>query len=161
EDAKKDKDKKSDEGKDAKKDDAKPVKVEITFDGIEGRLFQVPIPSGNYGALSAAGDRLYWLTQDSGRDAKTKLTTLVVRNTEVEPKTMTEGVASYELSSDGKKLLVRKGEDFHVVDAAQDSIDAGLGKGKVDLSSWTFPIDPREEWRQIFVESWRLERDYF
>ena len=29
------------------------------------------------------------------------------------------------------------------------------------LKDWTFRLDPREEWRQMFVEAWRLERDYF
>jgi len=32
---------------------------------------------------------------------------------------------------------------------------------KVDLSGWTFSLDPRQEWREMFVESWRLMRDYF
>ena len=31
----------------------------------------------------------------------------------------------------------------------------------MDLSGWTFPFDPREQWRQMFREAWRLERDYF
>jgi tricorn protease len=31
----------------------------------------------------------------------------------------------------------------------------------VDLARWTFSFDPREQWRQMFVEAWRLERDYF
>ena len=31
----------------------------------------------------------------------------------------------------------------------------------MDLAGWTFSLDPREEWRQMFVEAWRLERDYF
>ena len=36
-----------------------------------------------------------------------------------------------------------------------------LAKTKVDLSGWTFRLDPRDEWRQMFVDAWRLERDYF
>ena len=38
---------------------------------------------------------------------------------------------------------------------------AELAKGKLDLSGWSFPLDLREDWRQIFVDAWRLERDYF
>ena len=29
------------------------------------------------------------------------------------------------------------------------------------LSDWTFPVNPRQEWRQMFTEAWRLERDFF
>src|SRR5205085_5086939 len=36
-----------------------------------------------------------------------------------------------------------------------------LGKTQVQLKDWTFELDPRDEWRQMFVEAWRLERDYF
>jgi tricorn protease len=36
-----------------------------------------------------------------------------------------------------------------------------IAENKVDLSGWTFAIDVREDWRQIFVDAWRLERDYF
>jgi tricorn protease len=34
-------------------------------------------------------------------------------------------------------------------------------ESRVDLSRWTFPIDVRDDWRQIFVDAWRLERDWF
>ena len=69
---------------------------------------------------------------------------------------------SYELSLDGKKLLVRKGEDLYVVrrrrqGAGRDSAkDAGRRS-----TTGSFTLDPRDEWRQMFVEAWRLERDYF
>ena len=29
------------------------------------------------------------------------------------------------------------------------------------LGDWRFRLDPRDEWRQMFIEAWRLERDYF
>jgi tricorn protease len=76
------------------------------------------------------------------------------------PSKVAEGVTSYELSVDGKKMLVRKGRDLYVFDAAAKA-PSNLAKSKVDLSAWTFPIDVREDWRQIFVDAWRLERDYF
>ena len=31
----------------------------------------------------------------------------------------------------------------------------------MDLSGWGFPIDVRQDWRQIFIDAWRLERDWF
>ncbi|HSG26948.1 MAG TPA: S41 family peptidase, partial [Candidatus Krumholzibacterium sp.] len=44
---------------------------------------------------------------------------------------------------------------------AKASAPSKLDKAQVNLRGWAFPIDPREEWRQMFVEAWRLERDYF
>ncbi len=73
-----------------------------------------------------------------------------------------EDVRNFELSADGKKLLVRKGGDLYVIDAgtAQPTAQT-LAERRVDLSKWTFSVDPREEWRQMFVDAWRMERDYF
>ena len=71
-----------------------------------------------------------------------------------------EGVREYQLSADSKKLLVRKENDLYVFDAG-DKAPEKLDESKVDLGRWTFSFDPREQWRQMFVEAWRLERDYF
>jgi tricorn protease len=46
-----------------------------------------------------------------------------------------------------------------VIDAKASK--ATLTDARVDLRGWTFPIDVRDDWRQIFVDAWRLERDYF
>ena len=29
------------------------------------------------------------------------------------------------------------------------------------MSGWKFSITPREDWKQIFTDAWRMERDYF
>ena len=36
-----------------------------------------------------------------------------------------------------------------------------LPKAKIDLSRWTFATNPRAEFRELFLDAWRLERDYF
>ena len=74
-------------------------------------------------------------------------------------KTLVEDVSEYELSLDRKKLLVRKGDAFYAV-ASDASAPAKL-EDRFRLEDWTFPVIPREEWRQIFNESWRMMRDYF
>jgi tricorn protease len=88
------------------------------------------------------------------------LTALRIDNDDPEPTTVVEGVRQFEISADGKKLLVRRGNTLHVIDARASKVN-DLDDSRVDLSGWTFPIDVREDWRQIFVDAWRLERDYF
>ena len=36
-----------------------------------------------------------------------------------------------------------------------------LSDSKIDMSGWKFPITPKEDWKQIFTDAWRMERDYF
>ncbi len=71
-----------------------------------------------------------------------------------------EDVTAYELSQDRKKILVRKAQDLFVFDAGAKA-PADTTKNRVPLAGWTFRLDPRDEWRQMFTEAWRLERDYF
>ena len=56
--------------------------------------------------------------------------------------------------------MVLKENALHVFDAAARA-PSDLAETRVDLSGWAFPIDVREDWRQIFIDAWRLERDYF
>lgn len=136
-----------------------PPNVTIDLAGIQSRLFLVPIPPGNYTDLSVNEKQLYWLSKESSKEAKQALMTLTIGNDDPKPKTLAEDVKSYELSLDGKKLLIHKDDQFYVVDAFA-SPPVKLEKS-VDLKNWTFTVNPREEWRQMFVESWRLMRDYF
>ena len=144
----------------AKPGAAAPATPAIVLDGIAQRLVEVPIAAGNYEALSANGTRLFWLTRQTTVEHPAALQALDIGNTDITAKTLADDVRSYELSGDGKKLLFRKGNALDVIDATSGP-SANLDKAAVNLTGWTFPLDPREEWRQMFDEAWRLERDYF
>ncbi len=145
--------------KPAAKPPAVPVVV-VDVEGLEARLLEVPVLAGNYGNLSMDAKRLYVISRPTGRDGKAALKTLAFENKKAEPETFIEEPQSYELSQDGRKILVRKGRDFYVFDAGAKA-PSDLSKSLVPLRDWTFSLDPRLEWRQMFTEAWRLERDYF
>jgi tricorn protease len=152
----------------AAKPDAKPAAADkpvvptvvVDADGLEARLLDVPLAAGNYSNLSMDAKRLYFISRPTGRDGKAALKTLALDNKKAEPETFIEEPQSYELSLDGKKILIRKARDFYVVDAGAKA-PTDLSKLAVPLKDWTFSLDPRLEWRQMFTEAWRLERDYF
>jgi tricorn protease len=132
----------------------------IDLEGLQLRVKQVPVPSGNYSGLAVSNDALFWAARGSGPSPSTDLMAVKIGNVEVEQKTVVSGIRSFELSRNGKKLLLRKGNNLHVVDA-KPAAAKDLDDSRVDLSGWTFPIDVRQDWRQIFVDAWRMERDYF
>jgi tricorn protease len=161
----KDKDKDKDKDKADKKDKEKekekpaaPVVVKIDLDGIQSRLIEVPVPAGNYTNLSLNDTTLFWLSTAAG-EKKGSLSAAKIARDNVEVKTVTGDVKDYELSADGEKLLIQKEEDLYIIDAEADT--AKLEKKDVDLDNWRLSVQPREEWKQMFVEAWRLERDYF
>ncbi len=155
-----DKDKK--DAKPEEKSDGK-VKVEIELTGITSRLYEVPVPAGNYSELSAAGERLCWRDRNDG---KANLQCLDVNNKpDNKPDTLMEDVRGFEVSADGKKMLISKGKDLFVVDAAAKGAalkdPKALGDSQVDLKNWTFSVLPVNEFRESFYDAWRLHRDYF
>jgi len=138
------------------------VKVDIDLDGIQTRLLEVPVPAGNYSDLATDGKRLYYVSSEPGDNKRTLKTMAIDNKRGTAPDTFMEDVVGYELTLDGKKLMFRKGSDYFVVDAgAKAPAAAELGKSQVSLRDWTFDLDPRDEWRQMFMDAWRLERDYF
>jgi len=164
-DKRKEKEKAKDEDKETGK---KPPKVAIDLDGLSSRLYEVPVPPGNYESLRAGEDHLFWISAQPGlQEDMQELEAVPFDWEKIEPTTVLAGIEDYDLSADGKKLMLRKTDDFYVVDAG-DATAGGEGlsekeleKARVDLSKWTFAFDPREQWQQMFREAWRLERDYF
>ncbi len=141
-----------------KNDNITPITIEI--DGLQERLRRLPVPSGNYGWLAATGDALFYTSRGSGADGKTDLMALKINNEKPDPVVVLDAIRSAELSGNNRKLLVRKDNALYVLDAR--AAKAGnIVDSRLDLSSWTFSIDPRDDFRQLFVDAWRLERDWF
>jgi tricorn protease len=138
---------------------AAEVTVSVDLDGLQGRLYEVPVAPGDYSDLSTNGKRLFYFSHEVGERRGGDLVAVDVSTEKPKPVTLAEGASDYELSADGKKVLVRKRDALAVFDAGAKKVD--FGDARIDLSAWRFSLQPREEWRQMFREAWRLERDYF
>jgi len=134
--------------------------VTIDSEGIQRRIQEVPVSPGNYASLQGNKKALFFIQRETGLNAKSHLKGLKIGNDDSKVVTLVEDIRGFEVSADGEKMLIRKGGDYHVVDAAV-SVVSKLGEKKVDLSGWGFSINVREDWRQIFTDAWRMERDYF
>ena len=134
--------------------------LNIVLDGIERRIIEAPLPAGNYFGLSTDGKRLYFFQRDAGNGARPQLMSFPIDNKDPKAETFITDVRTYELSLDGKKIMLGRGNDLYVVDAGAKA-PTDLSKAQVNLRDWVLHFDPRDEWRQEFVDAWRLERDYF
>ncbi len=166
-DAEKDDDKaEADTGKkkkDGKEDsESKTVKdVKIDLEGLESRLYQVPLKGGNYFGIELTKTHLFYSDYVRGAEkSETLLKALKITNEDPKPEEILSGIRGFELSGDRKKILVQKGRDFYVFDA-NGKAPGKLDEAKVKLEGWSFIVDPVEEWKQIFTDAWRSERDYF
>ncbi len=146
-----------DEGEEAEEDEddgEEDDAIVIDFEDLDQRILALPVKKGEYHNLNTAdGGKLFYVDY-SGEEPVLMRFDLDKEESE----TYLEGVASYELSFDGKKLLYSKHPIYGIVDATGS---AKVGDGSLNLSGMTMRVDPREEWRQIFDEAWRIERDFF
>jgi tricorn protease len=82
--------------------------------------------------------------------------------------TVVEGLSSYALSANGKKVLYKLEKDYIIANATAPGA-AGKDKSggdadgtkKLDLSHMRVLVMPTEEWAEMFNSAWRLERDFF
>jgi tricorn protease len=152
-----------DEGnEDDSEDEDEVPTVVVDRDGLQQRYWEIPVEPGNYFALTAGDGVLFWLSRDGGDrgpDAKLTLRGLELDEEKAKPETVASDLRGYALSADRKKLMLRQESAFAIVDAKPAPAD--LAAGKVDLAGFRFPLSQRDDYRQLFVDAWRLERDYF
>ncbi|HSU84757.1 MAG TPA: PDZ domain-containing protein [Thermoanaerobaculia bacterium] len=151
----------ADEAKGEKPDKAEKrpgVRVKIDFDGFDQRVRAIPGPAGNYQGLSASDDAVFYLrTNPGGGPGAQSLRTFGFKSRKEEA--VLDGVAGYDLSADGKKIIYRqRGDTYGIIDARAG---AKPGDGKLDLEKLTLRIQPKDEWRQEYMDAWRIYRDWF
>jgi tricorn protease len=141
------------------------VSVSIDFDGISQRILAVNVPAGDYSRLSAGAAGTFFYLEpvsvsaagDPGGPPDLRLIRYQLR--ERAAATFLEGIRSYTLSADKKKLLY--GATRNRWGIVGTDRPPRLGDGALNLSALQMQVDPREEWAQIFRETWRIQRDYF
>lgn len=154
--AKKDDDSKKDEKKDEKKgkDSGKKEKTRIDIEGIGERIVALSKSPGDYSGTRAGDGKVFWL---SSVDGKYNLNCYDVKSKKEE--VIAESISNYDISPDGKKLIVQKNSSYVIADAGTGKVN--FSSGKLDLSGLKAKVDYRAEWKQMFNEAWRQERDFF
>ena len=139
-------------------DTAGPKPVAIDLDGFEQRAVVLPVGAGNYDDLQAASGKVVYVRRPrtgSADDAHSQLQYWDLKDRKEQ--TVLDNADDGLLSADGKKVLIRQGPRFAIVDlAASQKFDKPLRTNEM-----TMVVDPAAEWRQIFNDVWRFERDYF
>jgi tricorn protease len=150
--------------KEAKPKEPKPIKIDL--DGIQRRVVAVPVASGTYSRLLARKEKIFYMSipfesQQAGVPGppRPRNTLHVYDVKEREGKPLLEGINDYDLDKEGKKVIYRAGTTYGVTDAIPGK--AKVGDGTLNVGSLQARVDPREEWKQMFREAWRIERDFY
>ena len=133
------------------------------IDGLKSRLWVVPVAAGSYEKLRVTEKALYMLDvepPDEKGEARSRLLAVEIRRKDAEAAVLRPDVRDFRISDDGAKILIREKDDFFVTDAVQKPIES-LEKQKINLDALKFSFSPRDDWRQMFIDAWRMHRDYF
>ena len=137
----------------------------IDLDGIQNRIVGLPVPPASIVSVLPAKGYLYYLTQPiqglSGPIPGEESALHAYDMKERKEKTVIEGIDHFALSFDGSKILYQaKGPVYGIIDAKPDGAKK-VGDGSLNLGELRAEVDPPAEWKQMFNEVYRQERDYF
>lgn len=136
--------------KDESQADKRPgVTVKIDVDGINDRIVALPLPNAAYRNLMAIDGGVAYLKKNKLYQFKLE---------DKEEKEVLGGVTQATLASDRQSFLYRSGANYGVAKMAPGQAD---GSGQLDFSNLEMKIDPKKEWEQIYMDGWRIFRDYF
>ena len=185
EDEKEDKDEKDegekeqdgeDKASDEKAEQETEKRITIDLEGITQRVVVFPYPHGRYGQIAGIEGKAIFTSfpgQDTPPDDEESRPRGVLHAydfKEQKKETLVSGINDFQLSRDAKTLVYSTGNRLRVIKAGKkvesDSKSGSRGgpnrqTGWIDLSRIKASVVPTAEWRQMYREAWRLQREYF
>jgi len=134
-----------------------PAPVSIDLTGFESRLVILPPANGNYADLQATSGKVVYRRLPRTGSADKDSTLFFWDIKERKEDTVLSGASTARATFDGKKVLVKRGKRFAILD-----LKSGVKFEKpLRTTEMTLVVDPRAEWQQLFTDAWRFERDFF
>jgi tricorn protease len=152
-------------------------KLEIDLDGITDRIIAFPVPEGRYGRVLGIKNKVlfssYPVEGSKGRRMEAapkprgRLESYDLETQKQER--LVDGLSDYWLGRDAKTLLYQAGDRLRVLKAGEkpakkdgeNGEKPGRESGWIDLDRVKVSVQPSSEWRQMFQEAWRLQREQF
>ncbi len=146
----------------AKPKPAEKVEVKIDLENIDQRILALPIPARSYAGLVAGKTGVLFLVEDpfmvGTPEGPTGVTVYKFELKTRKTDKLLDGVRQFQLSANGEKALIRQAERWFISSVAQPPKP---GEGTLRLDGMETRVEPMTEWRQMYREAWRIERDFF
>ncbi|NOR76581.1 MAG: protease, partial [Draconibacterium sp.] len=126
----------------------------VDIDGINERIISLPVSPANYYNVVGVANKVYYSVRSAGsRETKVKMYDLGEKK-----ETELGAGLNYTISSNGKKMLASMKGQYEVINLPTGPVKI---EKPMDLTGMKVSVNLKEEWAQIFDESWRQMRDFF
>ncbi|HEU0028093.1 MAG TPA: PDZ domain-containing protein [Ktedonobacterales bacterium] len=153
-----------------------PKPVEIDLEGITARTVRFPVPEGRYSRIAGIpGGAVFTMTPVEGtlNESWTSLTPpsngslSLYRFEGARQEQLAGEISDFAVTADGKMLLYRSNERLRLIKAGEKPAEGPEGErpgrtsGWLDLDRVKVGVWPGAEWRQMYREAWRLQREQY
>jgi tricorn protease len=143
----------------AQKAKTKTPTVRVDLDQIGQRVLALPLPARNYVGLLTGKDGVLFVAEAppvvGEGEAPVTVSKFDLSTRKTDP--FVAGVSAFDVSASGERALYQRAGQWYISAVAQPPKP---GEGALNLSDLTVQVDPRAEWRQMYREVWRIERDF-
>ncbi len=135
-----------------------PEPTRVDLEGIDQRVISIPaIPTRNFNEIYAGKAGTIYISEIPQGATTPGLT---IHKYDIDKRKFEEfkaGVSNFHVSENGEKALYQQGPGWSIVST---TVPAKPGEGIVKTADMEVYVDPRAEWKQMFNEIWRGERDF-
>src|SRR5262249_18447179 len=138
--------------------------TKIDLDGLDQRVLALPLPARNYSGLAAGKAGTFFALEtstlpdlDGPEPGAGPATVTKFDMAKRKPEKVLDDVETFVVSADGQKALYQQGPQWYSADVTggPPKSDKPLRTDEMEVR-----VDPRAEWRQMYREAWRLQRDF-
>ena len=140
-----------------------PDPVRIDLDGIDQRIIALPIPARNLVGLAVGKANNIFVVElaPPSPSAPPGPPGFTLHKFDLEKRKfdkVLDGISAFEVSHNGEKMLYRQGPQWII---ASTMMPPKPGEGILKVADMEVQVDPKAEWKQMYREIWRSERDFF
>ena len=147
----------SEENEESESESESDTGTEIQLDSFESRITMLPVSAGNIGGLMTFDGKVAYMRYPNSGSAGGPPALQAYDFEEQEEITIMEGVGSAVQSADGKSILVSAGNQYGII---QPQAGQSIEK-PISTDGLVMQLVVRDEWNQIFQDTWRRYRDFF
>lgn len=147
------------------------VACAVELEDVVQRIVRLPLPARNYYGLFTGQPGVLFLYEGPEVDEPyISLLSYAPRKVHrfelkaLQSELILEGILHFDLSYDGERMIYARQQDVRrewFITAAQKPDDASAQQGLIKIGCIETLVEPRAEWRQLYQEVWRQERDFF